>query len=199
MYFLKWPISTLIIALFTPILINAQTFDTEKALQSDKTTYNIGDIGPAGGVIFFNKGFIADGWQYLEVSPADTVLHIQWGAYEKDVKGTSTSVGSGKKNTQIIVEHMKQFGERNSAALICANMNINGYADWFLPSKDELDLLYKNLKQKGLGDFDDSWYWSSSQYNIYYAWFQRFSDGKQDYAGGGTKYMKFDIRAIRAF
>lgn len=37
-------------------------------VQSD---YQVGDIGPAGGYIFLDKGFYSDGWRYLEAAPAD--------------------------------------------------------------------------------------------------------------------------------
>ena len=32
-------------------------------------TYNIRDIGPSGGYVFFDKGSYSDGWRYLEAAP----------------------------------------------------------------------------------------------------------------------------------
>jgi len=157
-------------------------------------TYKVGDTGPAGGIIFYDRGFTADGWRYMEAAPTD--FNAQWGAYEQNVSGTDTSVGSGKKNTQLIVDRLKQLGESNRAAQICSIMDINGYKDWFLPSKDELDLMYKNLKQKGLGGFGTSYYWSSSQYSSSSAWDQSFSNGGQNSL---SKYNIYSVRAIRAF
>jgi hypothetical protein len=135
--------------------------------RSDATgrTYNIGDRGPAGGFIFYDRGFIADGLRYLEAAPTD--FTAQWGGYRGtgsntsdyyDIAGTGTSVGDGKRNTQIIAEYLNRIGERNRAAQICAAMNVNGYTDWFLPSKEELALMYQNLKQRGLGGFTNTWY-----------------------------------------
>jgi hypothetical protein len=86
--------------------------------------------------------------------------------------------------------------ESGRAAQVCAGMNYKGFKDWFLPSKDELNLMYKNLKQKGLGNFSDNWYWSSSQANGNGAWNQNFRNGYQD---GGLKNTAYSVRAIRAF
>jgi hypothetical protein len=87
-------------------------------------------------------------------------------------------------------------------------LNINEYNDWFLPSKDELNWMYKNLKAKGLGGFTNDWYWSSSQDsditradNTTYAYAQRFDPTVQN--GGwqwiGVKNYTYCVRAIRAF
>ena len=37
-------------------------------VQSD---YKVGDIGPAGGYIFYDRGYYENGWRYLEAAPAD--------------------------------------------------------------------------------------------------------------------------------
>jgi hypothetical protein len=81
----------------------------------------------------------------------------------------------------------------------------NGYDGWFLPSKNELNLMYTNLKAKGLGEFGDGWYWSSELYHftnwvgrrIHGAWLQNFSNGEQNtYNAAGDNGS---ARAIRAF
>jgi TolB-like protein len=160
-------------------------------------TYKVGDFGPAGGYVFYDKGVFSNGWRYLEAAPAETEFtSIQWGAYQQDVPGTGTAVGFGKRNTEIIVERLKGLNESGRAAQLCASMNFDGYSDWFLPSKDELDLMYKNLKQKGLGGFSDSWYWSSSQGSYNSSWGQRFSDDGQGSDNAGYAYS---VRAVRAF
>ena len=159
-------------------------------------TYKIGDFGPAGGIIFYDKGVFSGGWRYLEAAPAETEFQAPWGAYDKDVTGTETGVGFGKRNTQIIVEFLKRIGESGKAAQLCASLNFDGFNDWFLPSKDELDLMYKNLKQKGLGGFSNNWYLSSSQHNTTYAWDQNFSNGVQR---NYVKLLTDSVRAVRAF
>jgi hypothetical protein len=76
-------------------------------------------------------------------------------------------------------------------------MEINGYRDWFLPSLDELDLMCRNLYQKGLGGFFDGFYWSSTQRNSDLAWnifFPFYSHGPYEY-----KMDEINVRAVRAF
>jgi len=167
-------------------------------------TYKIGDKGPAGGSIFYDKGVVTNGWRYLEAAPND-IGPAQWGIFGTNVNGLSTSVGAGRTNTQRIVSVLSQAGD-DGAALLCSALTINGHSDWFLPSKDELDLMYKNLRQKGLGGFGNGWYWSSSQSNGYPnndAWIQNFSDGTQADASFGNrpseKNRANSIRAIRQF
>jgi TolB-like protein len=160
-------------------------------------TYNIGDTGPAGGIIFYDRGENSGIWRYLEAAPARTEFNAEWGAYGQNVVGTETAVGSGKRNTQIIVDQLHQLGETGKAAQLCASLNYNGFTDWFLPSKDELDLMYKNLKQKSFGNFGNNWYWSSSQDRHGNTWSQTFSNGRPDYHN--LKIYIYPVRAVRAF
>ncbi|MEI6876907.1 MAG: hypothetical protein WCL50_17470 [Spirochaetota bacterium] len=170
------------------------------AVGSDGTrVYEIGDTGPAGGIIFYDKGSDEDGWRYLEAAPSDQSASFPWFSgtfkYIFDMK-TDTAVGAGKANTDAIVAAQ---GEGAYAASLCKDRNINGFADWFLPSKDELDLMYRNLKKAGLGGFGESQLWSSSLgINNEVAWNQRFSDGSQDY-GDFSNYDRCSVRACRAF
>jgi hypothetical protein len=165
-------------------------------------TYKIGDRGPAGGFVFHDKGVLTNGWRYLEAAPND-IGPAQWGVPSTDVSGTSTAAGTGRANTQRIVPVLEQAGE-DGAALLCASIDINGHTGWFLPSKDELNLMYVNLKAKGLGGFGNGYYWSSSQSYYDGAWIQRFSDGSQGsspprYGGPAGKDQTYLIRAIRQF
>jgi hypothetical protein len=159
--------------------------------------YRMGGVGPAGGWIFYDKGRVINGWRYLEAAPLEAeFIGLQWGSYQKTVSGTATEVGMGKRNTDLIVNFLKRNGEINRAAQICNELDMGGYDDWFLPSKDELDLMYKNLKAKGLGKFDDAWYWSSSEYTDTLAWAQNFVDGQQS---SNFEFVRNRVRAVRAF
>ena len=159
-------------------------------------TYKIGENCPAGGIVFYDKGFEQDGWRYLSVAPAEYEFNAQWSYRYDYIEGTSTDIGTGKQNTQLIVDFSNQNGENDSAAQLCLNLKVGNYSDWFLPSKDELNEMYK-LKDT-IGGFQDSWYWSSSQNDDDYicAWNQFFKNGAQ------PSYFKEDtgrVRAVRAF
>ncbi|MDR2798247.1 MAG: hypothetical protein LBB80_07885 [Treponema sp.] len=86
------------------------------------------------------------------------------GSGGKDVNGTINDIGNGKRNTQLIVELLNQEGEIMKAAQVAEAYEYGGFDDWFLPSKGELDLIYKNLKAKSLGGFQSGSYWTSSDY-----------------------------------
>ena len=162
-------------------------------------TYVLRDIGPAGGWIFYDKGSYSDGWRYLEAAPASAELTlVAWGIYWVWIRVTETGIGTGQSNTTAIVGI--QGTESDYAAPLCDALVVenNGvtYSDWFLPSKDELNLMYTNLKVFGVGGFADSYYWSSFEFDRRFAWFQSFDSGNQ-YAE--NKSPNRSAWAVRAF
>ena len=172
------------------------------------TVYKIGDTGPAGGIIFYDKGDNSGGWRYLEAAPASTEFSsIQWAVNNaSEVTGTRTAVGDGKNNTQAVVDYSMRTGRSMPAARQCARLQQGGYDDWFLPSQLELGIMYLNLKESGLGGFDNAWYWSSSEVNADRVWMQNFRNGQQlsvDPNGPAlmraNKILSFKARAIRQF
>jgi hypothetical protein len=160
-----------------------------------RAAYKIGDTGPAGGIIFHDKGVVSNGWRYLEAAPHD-LGPAEWGLYRTTVGGTLTGLGTGRQNTKRIIAALKKAGESDRAAQLCAAFAVKRYQDWFLPSIGELALLYTNLKAKGLGGFGDNWYWSSTESSSDRAWVQRFSDG---ILYGDGKTDSNCVRAVRAF
>jgi len=85
-------------------------------------------------------------------------------------------------------------GAGSYAAKLCDDLVLNGYSDWFLPSKDELNLLYG--QKAVVGGFDSGVYWSSTEYNSDNVLSQYFANGNQ---GVGNKYGAGYVRAVRAF
>ncbi|MDC7244532.1 MAG: DUF1566 domain-containing protein [Sphaerochaetaceae bacterium] len=158
--------------------------------QQDTVAYQLGDQGPAGGWVFYDKGVYSDGWRYLEMAPYGWYggardPSVQWGAkgYEVVPAATETAAGSGAENTVRIVEfhdklieqypergiygfNPQAYGETNDgsvAALLCEFATINGYEDWYLPAKDELTLMRKLQKEYNIGDIEMAKYWSSTE------------------------------------
>jgi hypothetical protein len=169
------------------------------AVQS-ASTYQIGDIGPAGGIVFYDRFSSAGGWRYLEAAPQVTEQELAWGRFV-NFDGTTTAVGGGKRNSELIVQAEKNLV---TAARFCADLEYGGHDDWFLPSKDELDLMYKNLKAERQGGFSSTIYWSSSYSGGWDSgpWRQDFGDGVQRFdsiwsgSGGSNAYR---VRAVRQF
>jgi hypothetical protein len=109
--------------------------------------------------------------------------------------GTSTALGTGAANTTKI---LACTADNENAAKLVDALTYGGYSDWYLPSKDELNLLYLNRISAG-NNFADNQYWSSSEvsFGMYtHAWYQFFTDGGQ--GPEGKNYQK-GVRAIRSF
>jgi hypothetical protein len=158
------------------------TTDTTSALYIGKSY--------AGGIIFD----LDSSGQHGLVCASSDQGGFAWGCYGTDIPGTSTAVGTGAVNTAFIVAGCSQ---RPIAASVCSDLVLNGYSDWFLPSSEELQLMYNRLKIQGLGGFSSYWYWSSSQNNSGYAWNVNFNYGSV--ANGFNKSDNNQVRAVRAF
>jgi hypothetical protein len=152
-------------------------------------TYTIGQKY-GGGVIFYVD---STGKHGLIAAPDDQKSEAAWGCDGTIVFGGEwkTYVGAGKKNTATIID---ECHADDIAASICSNCAAGGYSDWFLPSKMELNLLYK--QQKIVGNFVSKMYWSSSDSDEDMAWAQNFQTGVQS---AEPKLFPINMRAVRAF
>jgi hypothetical protein len=161
------------------------------------TTMSIGQTGPGGGIVFFNKGNATGGWQYLETATSDAGTNLIWGCNGTSIPGTQLTVGSGEANTALIAVVCTSPG---FAAKFCDDLVLGGQTDWFLPSRDELNLMYKNLHLNNQGNFN-VYYSSSTEFNVQNVWVFNFYDGSTD--GGtdpfGNKSFAYNVRAIRAY
>jgi hypothetical protein len=103
-----------------------------------------------------------------------------------------------EKNGHGLVAAITDLGSMdwNSAKTACDDLILNGYSDWHLPSKKELNALYVNLKQIGVGGFADYFYWGSIEGNDGNEWSQYFDAGAQYNDDRGGRYY---VRAVRTF
>lgn len=154
-----------------------------------------------GGLIFYVDN---TGEHGLIAAPTDQSTGIQWYNGTFLITGaTATAVGTGQANTNKIINAQ---GSGAYAAKLTADLVLGGYDDWFLPSRDELGLMYKNIGKgaaaplTNVGGFSTvSWYWSSSEVAAGGAWFQTFASGGYQYEHGVNTDLPFYVRAVRAF
>jgi hypothetical protein len=169
----------------------------------------VGDIGPGGGLVFYDAGSRQSWGRYLEASPASCegvgkvwrnaapgqkgtgqlpLLYPTWATAARQ-RVQSKAIGMGKANTELIFLQHKKLplpAIQATAAGYAFTLECGGQDDWFLPSKDELDTLYNVLKMNFHGlnwlnafGFERGFYWTSSEYNNETAWTQYWVDGQQ--------------------
>jgi hypothetical protein len=163
-------------------------------------TYAIGDTGPAGGIVFS----ITDGGLHGLEAATEDLPSTAWGCGADITGANGTAVGTGEQNTAAIIAAAACPG--TTAASVAAAYG----QGWFLPSKDELDLMWEHLadpdgddSNSGPGDshnvggFASNAYWSSSQSGSANAFYQYFDDGVQ--GDDDNKNLTNGVRAVRAF
>lgn len=134
---------------------------------SDPPPLQIGDT-IAGGIIFYLD---ASGEHGLVAAPTD-LGETLWGCEGTLIGGTSTALGTGRANTERIVSQCPLPG---IAARVCYDLKLNGYDDWYLPSRDELTLLHRNLYLRNIGRLKTVRYWSSSEHSRQFVWQRLFN------------------------
>ena len=169
----------------------------------------VGDIGPGGGVVFYDAGTSRSWGRWLEAAPMECEASGKvWRIAAKGKKGTqqlpllhpewrtaatnrvlSKRIGMGQMNTALVIKQHKGLPQSalESTAAGYANLLVcGGKDDWFLPSKDELDALYNvlaltdnDLTGVNSFGFNRGYYWTSSEYNNETAWTQLWIDGQQ--------------------
>lgn len=100
---------------------------------------------------------------------------------------TSTALGTGNANTNAIVSAQ---GAGNYPAKMCADLVLNGYDDWYLPSKDELT---KGLKY--INYYADE-FWTSSEVDLGNTWAQAYNSSYPP-PTAFPKSSQFRVTAIR--
>ena len=171
----------------------------------DFPTFEIGDTGPGGGIVF---SVSADGLTGLEAAPEDQSDDVVWCLFF-DIAGVDNifnvatpDPNSGAHNTPLIAA---ACGSTSAAAVAAAYEWPNDQIDGFLPNKEELVQMYRTIgpgcnisdnPNCDIGGFANDRYWSSSEIDNLNAWGQNFLNGNQlDF----DKANAFRVRAVRAF
>jgi hypothetical protein len=187
------------------------------ARDSAARVYNIGDVGPGGGLVFLISGGLT-----YEMAPktwgANETTGIEWCSDQVNSVTTGTAVGTGSANTNAMLTNASPFVACTlSAPNAVRAYSGGGYMDWFLPSQDELNAMCnysRNPSSPALpavicsGSQDSAFetstyglasvlYWSSSQSSPTEAHRQNFVNGIQFVDNKISLSMR--VRPVRAF
>ena len=157
-----------------------------------------GYTGQAGGLVFYDKGVISNGWRYLEVSPVDIGTTHQWGKDSLISGANNSTLGGGYQNSidMINANLINPSWAIPTAVQVVKAYSLNGYNDWYLPSDIELSSIWSCLAKYRIGGFaslNGINYWSSTQLNKSNANYYNL-----DGVGGGGYNSKVGSMAIRA-
>jgi hypothetical protein len=169
--------------------------------------YAPGGAGPSGGKIFYSStgGFTVLGYgdpgdpgyfapytaHYIEAAPSGSGA-LAWASplyTSTPINGTGTAIGTGRKNTALILA----IDADAPAAKACRDLTAGGKTDWFLPSKDEVDMLFENRGY--VNNLGNANYYCSSGASSKI--FQQLGD--DDGWRSDSKDKAHYVRAIRAF
>jgi hypothetical protein len=180
-------------------------FATSCEKDNDSNSVAVGDDYRGGKVAYVlqpgDPGYDPDVRHGFIAATTDQSPSVQWynGSYTT-TGALGTDLGTGQMNTTIIVSNQ---GAGTYAAKICDDLVLNGYNDWYLPSREELNKLYAN--RAAIGGFSsapgNSTYWSSSEVVALTppnagVFEQTFSSGQ---IGQSNKENTRMVRAIRSF
>ena len=186
----------------------AQALNSNGAIVAAKTIVSVGD-SYGGGIVGYllqsgDPGYDAKVQHGLIVASSNQSSGAAWACDNMPLVGAAgTAIGTGNQNTTDILTGCTAAGCATAgiAAKLCDDLVDGGYADWYLPSSDELYKLY--LNKDIIGGFVQNYYWSSSKY-VYapepdkYAKYVNFNNGGGE-IGYHIKTSTFAVRAIRAF
>jgi len=179
---------------------NSEVSSTTSVASSTSTvteievTYKVGDTGPGGGIIFYidEAGFdnssgdnasigamcLIDTCHYLEMAPTD-LGDYAWKKAMVAVEAFSTPSANDWLLPSIdALNEMCKYAFHDTVNTFCNDSGAGGFLN-------------------SVGGFSTDIYWSSSEYESNFAWFQDFNYGNQfDY---GAKTNAYYVRPVRAF
>ena len=131
--------------------------------------YEVGDVGPAGGWIFYVDSLDEFDWDFLEVADRAIAATREMNGDSNvsiDGQGLPAELGTGRSNSQKLVANNSAIPQF-SAIIQALGCELGGYSDWFIPSFEEMHLVYENVldlidEDGDLGNSTADWVWTSS-------------------------------------
>ncbi len=167
--------------------------------------YTVGEETASGGFIFHEqdaRSTAMTGWRYLCCAPGDwhesgTDPVCGWSYSGRDTGLTRPVVGAGLVNCTALdtIEEIPA-----SAVGICMDHSCADCTDWFLPSAEELQLLYERIYLDGetdAGFVEDGFYWSSTEADEMKAYCWEFSETGKLIAGPKLLDNVIRVRPVR--
>ena len=155
-----------------------------------------------GGGVIFHLFKDAQGVEHgLIVDKTDLSTNVWSNVNQIEIVPSAQSSWDGLSNSNAIVG---QAGHTSSASALCLNLTNGGQSDWYLPSVQELNMLWNNyytvarsLSQiSGATQLQQAAYWSSTETGANGAWSCNFYNG---FASSLNKGNAAYVRAVRAF
>lgn len=163
-------------------------------------------IGEPFGGGFYAGDIESDGQWYklivADISADITGANSRWKTTNSSTAGTD-HLTDGVANTGAMIA---AGIELHPAAAHCIDHRAGGNADWYMPAKDELNVIYQNLgynrpncppdfQSGGPQAFSNANYWASTQQSAYSGWMQHFSNGSL--GSGGKGFTGHRVRPVR--
>ena len=168
--------------------------------------FNVGDLGPGGGVIFYEKNDWIDGWKYLEAADENWLNGVPtvsgfsgdyvqaFGTSSSTYNSTVNTLGYGDQNTYNTASY---HNNRNNLMFNNVYGNVRG---WFLPSLNEAYELYDyKLADNSVLNLENAVYYTSSTDpgNVNVAWTLNMSNRYHGYSGKGGGLRKRAVRKVK--
>ena len=118
--------------------------------------FKVGDTGPGGGIIFYDKGDWVDDWRYLEANTTDGPSRNYGQGRDNN---TTNTIGSGLRNTLNMSDYQNDYNYSISMK------TDGGKRGWYIPNKIESQNLYYYKRDNGNDklNLQSGWYWTSHQ------------------------------------
>jgi len=170
--------------------------------------YAVNDVGPLGGRIFITPATVGNTTgKYFEAAATDLTSTKIWCNVTTTVGTTGSAIGDGRANTNLIAAACTS-GAGQDAVDYAVTLDSVTYADWFLPSQDELNelCLFAKVTRPGTstcgsgslksGFVASGLYWSSTEFLTTSGFGQVLTSGDSELSG---KNFPAYVRVVRSF